>query len=150
MRGWYVEFLKAKWNSKKFNERVSEMVLIKTFGERIDIATWFEAEAVYTPAQVTMMIDRKVNSMILEGDRLLKGQELEIEVPAAYTNLDSIKLAISKQIKCYHDSECVELSEQVFEDIFPEVLERLNLKKVVHNNIRYAVGSKLKMKLGYS
>lgn len=150
IQGWYLEFLKAQWDTKRFNQRLEEMITIKTYGERIDVAMWFEAEALYTPQQVNTMIQSKINSMISQGDRLLKDQNIELELHAACVNLEAVKLAVARQVKLYYDSECEDRAKELFDEVLPEVLERLNLKKVERTNVRYGVGTIMKMKLGYS
>lgn len=148
IQAWYIEFLREEWSSKKFNDRISEMRNIKTYGERIDIADWFEKEAIYTPTQVANMIQIKIQEMLSKADRLLCGKEIELEIPGVRINLDFVKYKIAKTVSTYYNNECEEKSKELFEEILPEILKKLNLKKE-NNNQKVGIGTRLKQKFNF-
>jgi len=148
IQAWYIEFLREEWSSKKFNERIMEMRNIKTYGERIDIADWFEKEAIYTPTQVANMIQIKIQEMLSKADRLLGGKEIELELPGVKINLESVKYKIAKTVSTYYNNECEEKSKELFEEILPEILEKLNLKKEKDNQ-KIGIGTRLKQKFNF-
>ncbi|HOI29920.1 MAG TPA: hypothetical protein PLZ15_09210 [Melioribacteraceae bacterium] len=149
IQGWYVEFLKEKWNSEKFNQRLQEMVFIKTYGERIDISQWFEKEAVYTAGQVAQLVESKINSLVAYSEKLLTGQEFEIDISSPQVDLEAIKYTIAKKINLYYDSECRDLAENIIEQTLPKVLEDLGIELKEVNGQRIGIGQKMKMRLGF-
>ena len=148
IQAWYIEFLREEWSSKKFNERIMEMRNIKTYGERIDIADWFEKEAIYTPTQVANMIQIKIQEMLSKADRLLGGKEIELELSGVKINLESVKYKIAKTVSTYYDNEYEEKTKELFEEMLPEILTKLGLKREI-NNQKIGVGTRLKHKFNF-
>jgi len=143
---WYIEFLREKWSSQKFNQRISEMRNIKTYGERIDIADWFEKEAMYTPMQVANIVERKINSLIREAEKILCDKIIEVELQPLKINLESVRYKIAKTITTYYNNECEAKATELFEIMLPAILEKLGLKKEADNS-KIGIGSRLKSKL---
>lgn len=129
IQAWYIEFLREKWSSKKFNERVSGMKFIKTYGERIDIADWFEKEAIYTYSQVEKMTNERLSKTIKEADILLSGRTIEIDLPTG-GNMDAIAYRIARTITVYYREECEEQSKEIVKKLLPAVLEEMGIKQM--------------------
>ena len=148
IQSWYVEFLREKWSSAKFNERISEMRNIKTYGERIDIADWFEKEAIYTPMQVAAMVEKKINNILREADKILEGKEIEVELPVT-VDIEKVKYRISRTITLYYDNEAQEKANELFDELLPEILKKLGLEKETREEKRFGIGARMKARLKY-
>jgi hypothetical protein len=148
IQAWYVEFLREGWSSNKFNERISEMRNLKTYGERIDISDWFEKEGNYTPAQVAEMLQKRINEIITRANRLLVDKEFLVELVGVNINLDEVKYRISKTVTTYYDNDCKEKADEVFEEILPQVLKKLNLSKK-DDFARVGIGTRMKKRLQF-
>jgi hypothetical protein len=147
IQSWYVEFLREKWSSAKFNERISEMRNLKTYGGRIDISAWFEREAIYTPAQVAVLIERQITNILIRANHILEGKTIEVEYTPEI-NLNEIKFLISKTVNTYYDSELKEKADEAFEELLPAVLEKLGLKRNIQDQ-KVGIGTKMKRRFKF-
>jgi hypothetical protein len=149
IQAWYVEFLREKWSSAKFKERIPEMINMKTYGERIDIADWFEKEAIYTPIQVASMVEKKINNILREADRILDGKEIEVELSSVPIDLEKVKYRIAKTITLYYDNEVEEQTNKLFEEMLSEVLLKLGLEKGNREEKRVGIGTQMRTRLKF-
>jgi predicted sugar kinase len=86
--------------------------------------------------------------MLSKADRLLGGKEIELELPGVKINLESVKYKIAKTVSTYYDNEYEEKTKELFEEMLPEILTKLGLKREI-NNQKIGVGTRLKHKFNF-
>lgn len=103
IRAWYVEFLKAGWDSAKFNKRIETIKNLRSgkdyFGNQIDIAHWLNEDlVVITRAELEQIIKSRINGQITRGNIILQEYSKLFKIED-----DDIKLAISRELTQEYD-----------------------------------------------
>lgn len=135
IQGWYVEFLKAGWDSKKFNERLSAMIYVECFGGVLDIQKWFDAEELYTMDIVQKKINDAINRLVEKGNEILQGKEIELEIPIDI-DLLPVKISVVKKIELYYASKTVSLTYELIDEIVEKLKTEygFEVKKYEHGD----------------
>jgi len=145
LRWWFRIFTDKGWSKNKFDEQFQKVVQNKTFGS-VKIDDFFSDEILYTSEQVGNLVENRINIEIQKAKKLLEGREIEIDLPVEVDE-KIIKYEIAKRIITYYRDEKETLIDEIIDELFPMVLERLELKR--KDNGRIGGGTKLRKKFGW-
>ena len=123
IEAFYIEFLHMDWTKKIFDERFEVVKRAKLYGTVFDLSTWLESEITYGEFEFNIKLNKKINDMILEGERL------NSEIKLTEAELRLVKLAAVKQLKFDLNNRRYELMEQAKLDLKKQYLETLKGKK---------------------
>lgn len=104
IQGWYAEFLKAGWSSKKFKERAETIKNLRSgedyFGNGIDVSHWLNEELIMlTRAEFEQKVQRRIKESIFRGNLLLQEYSQLFKVDD-----DDLILAITTELTAEYEN----------------------------------------------
>lgn len=148
IQGWYVEFLKAGWDIKKFNERLNAMIHVECFGGVLDIQKWFEAEELFTSNIVQKKIDDAIKQLVEKGDEILQGKEIELEVPIDI-DLEPIKVSVARKVELYYKHEKLSLTQELIDLVLDKLITEHGYENKFKYGERRSISKRTKHMLSY-
>ena len=112
MRQWFIEFVRRGWTRQMLQKRYDALLSTKIFGiEKLDFADWVNAVEVYALDEVQVMVNNKVNALIVRGN-MLKDKKIEL----TEEEKREIDLAIAKETELKYKSGWFEARETYQEE----------------------------------
>lgn len=144
---WYKTFINKGWDKEKFDRQFDKVLTNPSYGA-VKIDEFFNDEVLFTQERFILELNARINGMIQKAQRILRGKEIEIDLPAGIVELDDIKYEISRKVVTYYGTEKKNMIDEIVAEIYPVVLERLGYK-TPQNAERTGSGTRLKHKLGW-
>lgn len=117
IRGWFKVFKDRGWDKPTFDKSYQKVMTNKTFGAvKIDEFLNQEDEQTYSASEVSKIVERQINNMIRQGEKLL--QDREIKSLVEYCGLDNnyMKIAVAHRLRIQKESDKYELYEKIIDE----------------------------------
>jgi hypothetical protein len=123
VRSWFITFLERGWTKAIVYQRYMAVKSSKKYGA-VSIDDWFEAEETFTREEINIHVNRRINDLIKEGQKIL--WEIQ-ECPEKLLNIDyeKVRMAASEQVKFHLQNKRYEVIEQYEERVKEEYRESI-------------------------
>lgn len=145
---WFKTFTAKEWTKEKFDKQFEKVLANPSYGA-VKIDEFFNEEIYYTQEQLRKEIESKVDSIIRKGNKILAGSQIELNILEPTIDMDAVKLSIAKRISVYYGDEQRNRFNEIIDEIYPAVLEKLGYKKMTYDNQRVGGGTKMKVKFNW-
>lgn len=129
---WYREFLRLGWQKKDFDKAIERVKGAKIYGA-IDFYQFLDAEKTFTETEVELMLKRRIEQIIRNGERLIDEHNLEVtingELKYNENELKAIRTAIMRRVMVYVGRE----RELFVSELYERILAQLQAERNSNN-----------------
>lgn len=147
IHSWFNDFTARGWTKTIFDKQFQIVLDNRSFGA-VKIDEFFQNIKPYTQEEINLMIEQKINSIIHQGELLLAGKEIEIELDICI-DAKLLKLIIAKKIETYYRSEQSYLTDEIIGSALKKVIEEMNLEQKCGTYKREGIGTRLRKKISW-
>lgn len=145
IHAWFNDFISRGWTKTIFDKQFQIVLDNRSFGS-VKIDEFFQNIKPYTQEEINLITEEKINSLIRQGEMLLSGKEIEVELDIEI-NPKLLKLAIAKRIKTYYRDEQSYLTDQIIDAAVSKIVNELKLERKSGSYERVGIGTRLRKKL---
>ena len=128
IKAWYVDFLKWGWKTRYFEHRFEMLKKFRTYGDRLEIADWMNAEELYSEQEMNQKIRTSIESKIRNGLMILQNSD-KIDFDKSEINIENVKLAAAYEVDKILDVEKNRVINEFIEGEKGTLLQKISTRR---------------------